>query len=302
MKKSPLSQIRLLAIVLAALACGAPYGWAQSPKTADPSAAELLFWETIRASTNPADFEEYLKQYPNGKFAGLARLRAQAKPAAQARPVAPSVLSPAPAVKRTLTPAEASALPLMGARWKYQYTDRKYPVGRKQVFDVRLDSVDGSMMNELLSPQGGSGAPIKTVLASEALSFTARPLPKTRTLLEFAPYLRLPDSRLAAPVRLEKGSGYPFSGNFQQEWQVTLKAFPEVAVTVPAGRFQASRVELKGSRGAPSVLYPTRFLLTMWYVPEVKRYVRMDHKTWTGATVSTDEVVELLEFSGVVPQ
>jgi hypothetical protein len=30
--------------------------------------------------------------------------------------------------------------------------------------------------------------------------------------------------------------------------------------------------------------------------------VRMDHKTWTGSTVSTDEVVELLEFSGVVPQ
>jgi hypothetical protein len=40
----------------------------------------------------------------------------------------------------------------------------------------------------------------------------------------------------------------------------------------------------------------------MWYAPEVKRYVRMDHKTWTGSTVSTDEVVELLEFSGVVPQ
>jgi hypothetical protein len=295
MKKSPLSQIRLLAIVVAALACCAPLGWAQSPKAADPSAAELLFWETIRASTNPADFEEYLKQYPNGKFAGLARLRAQAKPAAQARPAAP-------AVKRTLTPAEASALPLTGARWKYRYTDRKYPVGAKQVFNVQVDSVDGLMMNELLSPEGSPGAPVKTALASEALRFTARPLPKTRTLLEFAPYLRLPDSRLAAPVRMDKGSGYPFSGNFQQEWQVTFAALPEAPITVPAGRFQASRVELKGTRGVPSVLYPTRFVLTMWYAPEVKRYVRMDHKTWTGSAVSTDEVVELLEFSGVVPQ
>ncbi len=296
MKKSPLLQVRLLAVVLAALACCAPPGWAQSPKAADPSAAELLFWETIRASTNPADFEEYLKQYPNGKFAGLARLRAQAKPAAQTAP------SPAPAVKKTLTPAEASALPLAGARWKYQYTDRKYPVGGKQVFNVRVDSVDGLMMNELLSPEGGSGAPVKTALASEALRFTARPLPKTRTLLEFAPYLRLPDSRLAAPIRLDKASGYPFGGNIPAEWQVTLAAFPEAPVTVPAGRFQASRVELKGTRGVQSVLYPTRFLLTMWYVPEVKRYVRIDHKAWTGAAVSADEVVELLEFSGVVPQ
>src|SRR5260370_32534711 len=93
MRKSPLSQIRLLAIVLAALACCAPHGWAQSPKAADPSAAELLFWETIRSSTNPADFEEYLKQYPNGKFTGLARIRAQAKPAAQTAPSSPSAAS-----------------------------------------------------------------------------------------------------------------------------------------------------------------------------------------------------------------
>jgi hypothetical protein len=62
MNKSPRSQARLLAIVLAATVCCAPHGWAQSAKAADPSAAELLFWETIRASTNPADFEEYLKQ------------------------------------------------------------------------------------------------------------------------------------------------------------------------------------------------------------------------------------------------
>src|SRR5258706_1390641 len=123
MKKSPLLQVRLLAVVLAALACCAPPGWAQSPKAADPSAAELLFWETIRGSTNPADFEEYLKQYPNGKFAGLARIRVQAKPAAQ--PAA----SPAPAagaVKTALAPTrEASRLPPAGARWKYRYTDHK---------------------------------------------------------------------------------------------------------------------------------------------------------------------------------
>src|SRR3954471_14732245 len=103
----------LPAIILAAVG-SIPATWAQSPKAADPSAVELLFWETIRTSTNPADFEEYLKQYPNGKFAGLARLRAQAKPAALPAP------SPARAVK-TLTPAQMSALPLTGARWKYRY-------------------------------------------------------------------------------------------------------------------------------------------------------------------------------------
>src|SRR5258706_5733150 len=162
MKKSPLLQVRLLAVVLAALACCAPPGWAQSPKAADPSAAELLFWETIRASTNPADFEEYLKQYPNGKFAGLARLRAQAKPAAQTAP------SPAPAVKKTLTPAEASALPLAGAPWKYQYTHPKYPGGGEQGFNRPGGNGHGPMMDQLLFPEGGASGPGQKALAFRA--------------------------------------------------------------------------------------------------------------------------------------
>jgi len=42
----------------------------------DPSAFELSYWETIKNSTNPADFKAYLAQYPAGRFASLARIRA----------------------------------------------------------------------------------------------------------------------------------------------------------------------------------------------------------------------------------
>ena len=38
-------------------------------------AVELAFWDSIRASTDPADFEAYLNRYPNGQFAALARNR-----------------------------------------------------------------------------------------------------------------------------------------------------------------------------------------------------------------------------------
>ena len=41
-----------------------------------PDAIELSFWETIRNSTNPEDFKAYLRQFPNGRFADLARNRA----------------------------------------------------------------------------------------------------------------------------------------------------------------------------------------------------------------------------------
>jgi formylglycine-generating enzyme required for sulfatase activity len=49
-------------------------------KTPSDSAttAEMIFWNTIKDSTNPDDFKEYLKKYPNGEFAGLARNRLNA--------------------------------------------------------------------------------------------------------------------------------------------------------------------------------------------------------------------------------
>ena len=39
------------------------------------SAQENLFWQSIRESTDPADFEAYLRQYPDGAFRALARNR-----------------------------------------------------------------------------------------------------------------------------------------------------------------------------------------------------------------------------------
>lgn len=45
-------------------------------KRADASAlAELKYWKSIRASTNPEDFKTYLQRYPNGAFEGEARYK-----------------------------------------------------------------------------------------------------------------------------------------------------------------------------------------------------------------------------------
>jgi formylglycine-generating enzyme required for sulfatase activity len=41
----------------------------------DPAAIELGFWQSIQTSTDAKDFQEYLKKYPEGQFAGLARNR-----------------------------------------------------------------------------------------------------------------------------------------------------------------------------------------------------------------------------------
>jgi formylglycine-generating enzyme required for sulfatase activity len=81
---------------------------------------ELTFWDSIKDSTQASDYEAYLKTYPNGRFAALAkarleRLRASAsKPATAIEPTrpaqgkAPPEFPPAPTTKAPMTPQPAA--------------------------------------------------------------------------------------------------------------------------------------------------------------------------------------------------
>jgi formylglycine-generating enzyme required for sulfatase activity len=91
---------------------------------------ELTFWESIKDSNYPSDYEAYLKAYPNGRFATLAharidRLRAAASKAQSSAPAStpapaehpraatpPASVSPAPAAPSTPPPvAKSTAAP-----------------------------------------------------------------------------------------------------------------------------------------------------------------------------------------------
>jgi hypothetical protein len=63
---------------------------AKTPDPVDSGVIELSFWDTIKNSSNPDDFKDYLQQYPNGRFATLARRRAN--PTASNQP--PSATGP----------------------------------------------------------------------------------------------------------------------------------------------------------------------------------------------------------------
>jgi uncharacterized caspase-like protein len=63
---------------------------AKKSDTVDSTAIELSFWDTIKSSSNPEDFKAYLQQYPNGRFATLAKIRAN--PTASGQP--PSATGP----------------------------------------------------------------------------------------------------------------------------------------------------------------------------------------------------------------
>jgi Caspase domain len=66
------------------------------PSAAQPTRdAEIVFWQSISQSNNPADFEEYLRKFPQGQFSGLARNRLAAlhAPAPAASSVAETLLA-----------------------------------------------------------------------------------------------------------------------------------------------------------------------------------------------------------------
>jgi len=44
-------------------------------RLAQAASPEVTFWESVRDSEDPAEIEAYLKAYPNGQFASLARIR-----------------------------------------------------------------------------------------------------------------------------------------------------------------------------------------------------------------------------------
>lgn len=62
---------------------------------------ELTFWTSIKDDDDAADFEAYLKRYPNGHYADLARnrLAAIARAEAKAAAVRPAVPAPAPRIQ-----------------------------------------------------------------------------------------------------------------------------------------------------------------------------------------------------------
>ena len=55
------------------------------PAIADSLDADIVFWQSIQNSANPAEYDAYLQTFPDGKFAALARIRAE-RPVQGAQP------------------------------------------------------------------------------------------------------------------------------------------------------------------------------------------------------------------------
>jgi len=195
------------------------------------------------------------------------------------------------------TASSAPGLPTPGTEWTYAVTDRQF--GRKIAdLTVRVLRADGVIVEEAVSAGGKDGR--RVVNASET-KFIEHRLSGDATIIEFAPYaLARADGKLPD---IGPATGYPLGGF--SEWNVRSAMQGWESVTVAAGTFKAMRVDLSGERKQPAftnISHTRTFKVTIWYAPEVKRFVRLEHRAF-GGSISTAgqpigfEVTELTSFA-----
>ena len=259
------------------------------------SAGEIAFWESVRDSKNPVELQAYLDQCPNGAFVALAKARLAAlapRPASPPKPAAPAVASFAPNRVTSET-----RMPQAGDTWVYRLS---YPRIRGQwgqrarppaVHVVKIASVDGSSIVDQISVDGGSPS-----LATH--SRDAYLVAQGASI--FSPYLVAfrgspPTGSLGSVRILEPACGDRYLCD------ASARVTGQESVQVPAGKFTATKVVVShdwrassGGMGAAALAGMTGGrTLTIWYVPELKRAVKMQSRLTVGDYPPVDATFDL---------
>jgi len=187
--------------------------------------------------------------------------------------------------------SRAGSLPPVGSRWSYSIRDRLFKTDA-HAFAVELAQSDGAAITEVFS-----AADQQRRLTSKAddIGFLPRRIAGQR-LLELSPYLLAYTAEPTASAPRAPAT-YPFGGA-ARDWQLQVTAVTRERVTVPAGVFDAVRINITGETPVfRNDLGIQRFVYTVWYAPSVGRYVQSRHQTFDRRGMgSGDEWVELTKF------
>ena len=244
--------------------------------------AEMVFWDSVRSSNDPADYRAYLEQYPNGKFAPLARNRLAAlgaKPAAPAPSAAPPATPPAAPRKEGLA---------VGDAWTYRVARAGAAAATQE---VRLTAVNPA---EVIEEVSGEGKVLRVVHRRGAY------LTPVGEMTLFSPYLLSlgPSVVPGTALRVENFD----SRTCNAGWGCGLSArvIGRERVQVLAGTFEAVRVEVRQSWTSPAQTNDRGEIvsrtMTVWYVPEVGRAVKVVSQGNPSRYVDTQYELELARY------
>jgi len=249
------------------------------------SLAEVSFWESVRASTNPTEVQAYLDQYPNGRFAVLARSRLAALGVAP-KPAPPAPVTAAPAA----APSSNSRVPQVGDSWTYRFLPQGRTRGGIKKYEVTVTSTSDSGIRDRSTMEGAQFVEWE----HSARQYIA-PL---GVVSLFSPYLvafetMTPPFRLSDIENLDPRTCGP-------GWSCSLKGRvmgPET-ITVAAGTFRTIKVLIEqnwgGGFGAAREMGGR--VLTVWYAPEVKRAVRYASRGLPSNVIDTQFELELVSY------
>jgi len=188
-------------------------------------------------------------------------------------------------------PVDGATAPRVGDTWLYQYTSvfRSVP---PRTLEVRLTEAGPAGLRDRLAVEGAPGG--EDHLFTSALEMVERPL-SGNSFFELSPYLQafgaLPaEGAVAAPT---PNWGGPFAG------RARLRGTERV--TVPAGSFEAVRMDIEISRTPYGKLQPridpAFTLATVWYAPGPKRAVQWKLVTRASAlNLLVDDTYQLASY------
>jgi hypothetical protein len=206
---------------------------------------------------------------------------AEAKADAAAR-AAEVVAAPAAAPKAKVAVAPPAAkpdavaedgLPRQGQSWTYRATG-KWRTSPTRRFRVVAQAVSGNTVTDVLSMID----PARDVESARSTGGKPAFVAWKEIGLEFSPYL----AGVGEIARLQAQSGFatPDLDGQWSDWYSKASLVGRESVSVPAGTFNAYKVEVWSNRhrtGSPITVAsePVTVHYHVWYAPEVKRYVKM---------------------------
>jgi hypothetical protein len=199
-------------------------------------------------------------------------------------------------------PGTPPGYPASGTVWVYRLTDRANHNRTSQI-TVRADTVDQDFVEETVVLLGGNAPPARRTVSTHETSFLEYPLGRESVFLELAPYLLAPTAG-KEPAGVMVAGGYPADtvirpGGPTPRWvtKVVLRDWEDVKV--PAGSYRALHYEVNGKKDVRPTMSTmlTEFKVNVWYSPDIRRIVKLEHQAWTYApSPYTNDDVELLEY------
>jgi hypothetical protein len=170
-------------------------------------------------------------------------------------------------------PIVAARAPRVGDTWRYRYTSGWKHVAPRTVI-ARVIGVTAESVRDALGVEGAGAA-------QDERSHTSRLEIALRAaggldVLELSPYLLAfdgPQPGAQAPVGMPPAS-------WGTQWAGSARVGGTERVTVPAGTFDAVRVDVDGRRffiagQMDDAIDPVRIYVTAWYAAQAKRFVRL---------------------------